>query len=60
MGDPLGGEALLGGKLENFIGARLAELIAADDRHPHLDRGPEGQPGAAEQRFTTEWIAQTA
>lgn len=33
---------IIGGKLENFIGARLAELIAA------------------EQRFTTEWIAQTA
>ncbi|GAB4999543.1 hypothetical protein JHV666_49310 [Mycobacterium avium subsp. hominissuis] len=42
--------------------ARADEVLqlAADDRHPHLDRGPEGQPGAAEQRFTTEWIAQTA
>ncbi len=33
---------IIGGKLENIIGARLAELIAA------------------EQRFTTEWIAKTA
>ena len=33
---------IIGGKLENIIGTRLAELIAA------------------EQRFTTEWIAKTA
>lgn len=33
---------IIGGKLENIIGARLAELIAA------------------EQRFTTEWIAKSA
>jgi hypothetical protein len=33
---------IIGGKLENIIGARLAELVAA------------------EQRFTTEWIAKTA
>lgn len=33
---------IIGGKLENIIGARLGELIAA------------------EQRFTTEWIAKTA
>jgi len=33
---------IIGGKLENFIGTRLAELVAA------------------EQRFTTEWIAKTA
>ena len=33
---------IIGGKLENIIGARLAELVAA------------------EQRFTTEWIANTA
>lgn len=33
---------IIGGKLENIIGARLAELIAA------------------EQRFTTEWIAKMA
>jgi hypothetical protein len=32
---------IIGGKLENIIGTRLAELIAA------------------EQRFTTEWIAKT-
>lgn len=32
---------IIGGKVENFIGARLAELVAA------------------EQRFTTEWIAET-
>ena len=32
---------IIGGKLENIIGSRLAELIAA------------------EQRFTTEWIAKT-
>ncbi|OBK80649.1 DUF2505 domain-containing protein [Mycobacterium sp. 1165178.9] len=32
---------IIGGKLENFIGTRLAELVAA------------------EQRFTTEWIAKT-
>ena len=33
---------IIGGKLENIIGTRLAELVAA------------------EQRFTTEWIANTA
>lgn len=33
---------IIGGKLENIIGTRLAELVAA------------------EQRFTTEWIAKTA
>ena len=33
---------IIGGKLENIIGTRLAELVAA------------------EQRFTTEWIAGTA
>ncbi len=33
---------IIGGKLENIIGTRLAELIAA------------------EQRFTTEWLAKTA
>lgn len=33
---------IIGGKLENVIGTRLAELVAA------------------EQRFTTEWIAKTA
>lgn len=33
---------IIGGKLENIIGNRLAELVAA------------------EQRFTTEWIANTA
>ncbi|HTX97717.1 MAG TPA: DUF2505 domain-containing protein [Mycobacterium sp.] len=33
---------IIGGKLENIIGARLAELVAA------------------EQRFTTEWIAKKA
>lgn len=32
---------IIGGKLESFIGTRLAELVAA------------------EQRFTTEWIAKT-
>jgi hypothetical protein len=32
---------LIGGKLENFIGTRLADLVVA------------------EQRFTTEWIANT-
>jgi hypothetical protein len=33
---------IIGGKLENIIGARLTELVAA------------------EQRFTTEWIAKSA
>ncbi|OBB94026.1 DUF2505 domain-containing protein [Mycobacterium sp. 852002-40037_SCH5390672] len=33
---------IIGGKLENFIGTRLAEVVAA------------------EQRFTTEWIAKPA
>ncbi|MEE2854338.1 MAG: DUF2505 domain-containing protein [Actinomycetota bacterium] len=33
---------IIGGKLENIIGTRLAQLVAA------------------EQRFTTEWIAKTA